>query len=227
MQQIKPMEPQRGRDGYWTHPDVPVIETTEQFNAWQAEQGFQCSVVMLDGDDGVGSEDAQKRYFEDGDTDILVWQPSKPEGEGWFIVSIHDTEDGPACLWIRYPTEELQNLDAQDWLADNNRRAAMAIEAIMTGTEGQQRADDEETPEDETIDLEAADFSDALMWLKEGKRVARAVWPRSKRLYLHKRSVMTHGGNTTETNLRFETSNGGGSWIPDSCDLLATDWQVV
>lgn len=26
------------------------------------------------------------------------------------------------------------------------------------------------------IDLESADFSDALMWLKEGKRVARKGW---------------------------------------------------
>lgn len=112
MQQIKPMEPQRGQHGYWTHPDFPEPKDGNEFfvpgefEAWQAEQGCQISVVMLDGDDGVGSEDAQKRYFEDGDTDILCWQPSKPEGEGWFIVSIHDHEDGPVCLWIRYPTEE-------------------------------------------------------------------------------------------------------------------------
>lgn len=113
MQQIKPIEPQRDREGYWTHPDVPGIETSEQFNVWQAEQGFECSVVMLDSDDGVGSEDACQRYFEEGDTDILAWQPSKPEGDGWFIVSIHDTGEGPACLWIRYPTEE-QKREAEE-----------------------------------------------------------------------------------------------------------------
>ncbi|MCV5421355.1 hypothetical protein OFN47_32105, partial [Escherichia coli] len=24
-----------------------------------------------------------------------------PEGEGWFVGSIHDTEDGPVCIWLR------------------------------------------------------------------------------------------------------------------------------
>jgi len=101
MQQIKPMEPQRNREGYWTHPDYPDTESTAQFDAWQSEQGLQCSVVMLDGDSGEGSKDAQHRYFEEDDADILAWQPSKPEGEGWFIVSIHDTEHGPVCVWVR------------------------------------------------------------------------------------------------------------------------------
>lgn len=100
MQQIKPMEPQRDREGYWTHPDYPEVETSAQFNAWLAVQGFECSTVMLDGDDGIGAEDAGERYAA-GDTDILAWQPSKPEGDGWFIASIHDTEDGPVCAWLR------------------------------------------------------------------------------------------------------------------------------
>ncbi|EKG5508309.1 DUF2829 domain-containing protein, partial [Salmonella enterica subsp. enterica serovar Johannesburg] len=32
------------------------------------------------------------------------------------------------------------------------------------------------TTQQEEIDLEAADFSDALMWLKDGKKVARRGW---------------------------------------------------
>ncbi|MED9131274.1 hypothetical protein RCM40_10780, partial [Escherichia marmotae] len=27
------------------------------------------------------------------------------EGEGWFIGSIHDTEDGPVCVWLRNKAE--------------------------------------------------------------------------------------------------------------------------
>lgn len=211
MQQIKPIEPQRDRDGYWTHPDVPGIETSEQFNVWQAEQGFQCSVVMLESDDGEGSEDAQKRYFEDGDTDILCWQPSKPEGEGWFIVSIHDTEDGPACLWIRYPTEDQQ--------CGNDEEAP----------------GDGDTPEDEG-QQGSASFSAALMWLKEGKRVARAGWNAGgqwaamrfaradkligfaddERLYLEGDGFILKNAQDVLV-----------PWVPSVGDLLATDWQVV
>lgn len=209
MQQIKPMEPQRDRDGYWTHPDVPEIETTEQFNAWQAEQGFQCSVVMLDGDDGVGSEDAQKRYFEEGDTDILCWQPSKPDGEGWFIVSIHDTEDGPACLWIRYPTEEQQ-----------------------CGNDEEVSGDDD-TPEDEGQQGRAS-FSAALMWLKEGKRVARAGWNGAGQwvvLIDPGNAMYTKGGASAPMQPCLGLKNAQGNmqpgWLPSMGDLLATDWQVV
>jgi len=32
---------------------------------------------------------------------ISDWLPSALEGEGWFIGSIHDTEDGPVCVWLR------------------------------------------------------------------------------------------------------------------------------
>lgn len=111
MQQIKPMEPQRDQLGYWCHPDMPVIETSEQFDAWQAEQGFQYAIHCLDGDDGIGAEDALERY-QSGDIDILSWQPSKPEGDGWFNVAIYDTEDGPVCLWIRFQDEEQKQLEA-------------------------------------------------------------------------------------------------------------------
>ena len=100
------MEVQRDNDGWWTHPDMPEVETSEQFNAWQEQQGFQLCIVMLDGDAGDGTEEAYKTYFDAANADCSAWQPSKPEGDGWFIVSIHDTEDGPACIWIRHPTEE-------------------------------------------------------------------------------------------------------------------------
>ena len=106
MNKIQPMEVQRDNDGWWTHPDMPEVETSEQFNAWQEQQGFQLCIVMLDGDNGEGSEEVYKTYFDGAVADCSAWQPSKPDGDGWFIVSIHDTEDGPVCLWVRHPTEE-------------------------------------------------------------------------------------------------------------------------
>ena len=62
MQKIQPMEPQRDSYGYWCHPDMPEIETSEQFNNWISSQGLQYALHCLDGDDGIGAEDAQARY---------------------------------------------------------------------------------------------------------------------------------------------------------------------
>lgn len=92
--------------------------------------------------------DGSKTEKSAGDTDILAWQPSMPEGEGWFIASIHDTEDGPVCLWIRHPTEEqlreaedrkkLQALK-EDFLAKHRACEKAAYEYFAACPEGDER----------------------------------------------------------------------------------------
>lgn len=89
------------------------------------------------------------------------------------------------------------------------------------------------------IDLEAADFSDALMWLKEGKRVCRSGWngggqfawmvppgsypARMEAIKGHYPDDMVPYG------AYFAMKNAQGTvvpWVPSVGDLLATDWQV-
>lgn len=89
-------------------------------------------------------------------------------------------------------------------------------------------------------DLSAADFSDALMWLKEGKRVQRAGW-NGKGQYVilipgdHlARSAgygfgecigeFTFGSVLALKNAQNVMQPG---WVPSMGDLLASDWLVV
>ncbi|EQB0362494.1 hypothetical protein ACYAGF_003740 [Yersinia enterocolitica] len=46
------------------------------------------------------AEELQAAY-DAGDCDLSMWQPTPPSGDGWFMASIHDTEDGPVCYWLR------------------------------------------------------------------------------------------------------------------------------
>lgn len=62
-----------------------------------AENNLQC--VLCFRDEGCADLDAC-------DADISAWEPERPEGDGWFIGSIHDTEDGPVCVWLRNKAEE-------------------------------------------------------------------------------------------------------------------------
>lgn len=39
-------------------------------------------------------------FTEDG-PNYNAWTPAKPEGDGWCLVAVFDTEDGPACWWVR------------------------------------------------------------------------------------------------------------------------------
>ena len=87
---------------------------------------------------------------------------------------------------------------------------------------------------DNGIDLEAADFSDALMWLKEGKRVCRSGWNgRGQWAELVKNSGLVFRSELTEEvysvadGLILKNAQGiVVQWVPSIGDLMATDWQV-
>jgi hypothetical protein len=40
-------------------------------------------------------------YFDQGEGSCAHWEPSKPEGEGWFTLAISNTDNGPICWWAR------------------------------------------------------------------------------------------------------------------------------
>lgn len=89
------------------------------------------------------------------------------------------------------------------------------------------------------IDLESADFSDALMWLKEGKRVARKGWngkgqfcwmvPESQ-YPARTEAIKGHfPGDMVPYSAYFALKNAQDAvvpWQPSVGDLLATDWKV-
>lgn len=95
---IKPMEVQRDQYGYWTHPDYAAFcdgreyVANEEFNQWMALQGLEWTVIYRDEDEIDPAVDGY---------DISTWQPDSPSGDGWFVGSIHDTEDGAVCIWLR------------------------------------------------------------------------------------------------------------------------------
>lgn len=86
------------------------------------------------------------------------------------------------------------------------------------------------------IDLNAADFSDALMWLKEGKRVQRAGW-NGKGQWVEMATgdglsfSSPHLDVSMPVALHLVLKNAQDvfvpGWTPSTGDLMADDWQVV
>jgi len=95
---------ERNEDGHWTHPVYAALFgeremiSRDEFQSFCETHGIESSIVELENDD---NEEVNFSYFEEGNGDISKWNPSQPEGNGWFIGSIHDTEDGPVCVWFR------------------------------------------------------------------------------------------------------------------------------
>ncbi|GKW29484.1 hypothetical protein AB6D34_18250 [Pectobacterium brasiliense] len=102
MTKLKPMIPVRDENGWWTHPDFPENDeswTINHFHKWAEDNNFDIEIVFLENE--IGFEKTKERYWEVGASDCEGWEPTPPNGDGWFIVSIHDTQDGPVCIWLR------------------------------------------------------------------------------------------------------------------------------
>jgi len=103
---LVPAEIDRDEYGYWLHPTLADIAVDTPITDHPAA-GMEFRFVAMGPDEGAVAH----RYFEQGDPDITDWSPSAPDGEGWFVVAIYDTEDGPHCAFAR-PTAPRGEMEA-------------------------------------------------------------------------------------------------------------------
>ncbi|MDR8364068.1 hypothetical protein [Pseudomonas sp. JL3] len=102
---IEPFPVHRDANGWWSPPDY-LSEfddeiTEEQFNNWCARHQVETKITYMESD---VSTDVFNVYMEDGQVDCSAWEIQHPAEPGWFILSIHDAEDGPVCIWGRRMT---------------------------------------------------------------------------------------------------------------------------
>ncbi|WP_223308509.1 hypothetical protein [Achromobacter xylosoxidans] len=99
---------ERDSDGYWTHPALPAFGEGQEAEAaaWSNDQQLQTHIAYLESE--ADDHPAAVAYWGDaGDSNISAWEPPRPEGEGWFVLSIHDTEYwGPVCVWVRHAAQQ-------------------------------------------------------------------------------------------------------------------------
>lgn len=92
----------RDRWGGWTHPDFfsppdsREFPLPGEFEAWLVEHHLQSATVWMENDVPDWMMDT---FWKTGNCSL--WQPSVPAGGGWFTGSIHDTDDGAVCIWLR------------------------------------------------------------------------------------------------------------------------------
>lgn len=96
---IQPAPVERDENGMFWHPELPEFDEGDgdKCKAWIAQQGLQVAMVSIEGAD----DEISDRYFESDDPDCSYWDPRRPDGDGWFCLSINDTDDGPVCWWAR------------------------------------------------------------------------------------------------------------------------------
>ncbi|MDN7441161.1 hypothetical protein QZM64_18550 [Burkholderia cepacia] len=100
---LTPREIVRDQDGMLSHPAIPYLDEDVNyqtfFSAFRIESTFVCMETDVDGD-------AYDQYVESNDPNCSFWTPSAPAGDGWLLLEIFDTEDGPVALYVREKKRE-------------------------------------------------------------------------------------------------------------------------
>ncbi len=98
---LAPREIVRDADGWLSHPAMPICDEGVRYDKFLSAFGMQAHFCAMDGD---APPDAVERYFngegaEQGN--CRSWTPTPPEGDGWVLLEIYDTEDGPHAVFAR------------------------------------------------------------------------------------------------------------------------------
>ena len=96
---IEAADVQRDANGYWYHPDLPPFGDGdgEKARAWLSEQRLEEQAVWLESDD---ASPAYHAYWEREEPPV-TWEPAPPAGDGWFLLCLGETEDGPVATYVR------------------------------------------------------------------------------------------------------------------------------
>lgn len=102
---IQPAAVLRAPDGYWDHPHLPAFDPDDasgEMLSWLQEQRLQTAYDIFE--DWAPDDHP---YIQTGTGSISDWQPQPPAGEGWFLLSIYETEDnGPVAMYGRREVPE-------------------------------------------------------------------------------------------------------------------------
>ena len=83
---------------------LSYVELANAIDAKRRERGEPEAIIVWENVPGVlSSKDNAFGCFLAGLAgESSELQPSGIKGDGWFVGSIHDTEDGAVCIWLRH-----------------------------------------------------------------------------------------------------------------------------
>jgi hypothetical protein len=103
---FQPEKLERDKYGFCFHSVLDRLEEDQPIEALPEAVGMEFAYVEFFDD---APAELQKIYDEAGDPmskvmwedAVKAWNPTPPEGGGWFLIAIYDTEDGPYACFAR------------------------------------------------------------------------------------------------------------------------------
>lgn len=101
---LAPREIVRDKDGYLVHPEYPLCDEGTRPDKFLEAFGIESSFVGMEHD---ASEALYAEYLKG--FDVNAWTPTPPAGDGWLLLELYDTENGPCALFARRKVEAPRN----------------------------------------------------------------------------------------------------------------------
>jgi len=93
----------RDQDGMLSHPAVPYLDEDVNYETFFAAFGIEAAFIHMENDVDCDTYD---QYVASNSANCSFWTPSAPVGDGWLLLEIYDTEDGPVALYVREKKRE-------------------------------------------------------------------------------------------------------------------------
>ncbi|WP_270832631.1 hypothetical protein [Aeromonas sp. QDB22] len=107
----------RSSTGEWQHPQLPEWTTKtmlQDMRRWFEKVGITSFLIvdLLDSLDSMPEQQAASLRAEYENSHVFSKLPLvQPVGEGWFLLSVHDSFTGPVALWATCAAVELSDQD--------------------------------------------------------------------------------------------------------------------
>lgn len=101
---------ERDEMGFWSHPNLPNFGEVVSKDALEAFENENNITVVIYSMEGNADQEIIDQWFEAGES-CIKWEPTPPSRSS-FILSIHDTEDGPYVWWaVPKPKEIMLDIE--------------------------------------------------------------------------------------------------------------------
>ena len=98
---LMPVEMKRDKHGFWSHPEIPWSFFGEDVNFEKMFDALGFDATYTQAEFEVEDEDLEKMTEA---LDFNGWVPKVPnDQDGWFLISIADTDNGVTACWLRKP----------------------------------------------------------------------------------------------------------------------------
>jgi hypothetical protein len=107
----------RDRFGFVSHPAIPACDEDVRIDRLLSAFGLETKFIDLDSD--LLAADAKDRMYEA--FNFTDWTPSPPDGDGWILLEIQETENGVYALFARRALRHLQRLHGTATVTHSHR----------------------------------------------------------------------------------------------------------